>query len=116
MRFSAVRQQGRDLAGYADREVSGVLTSRGAIARGTRVTSAAKLDRVLPDPGGGSGRFGHALPVTPHQAVLSGPVRNRISVVAQMTGAAFEPIVNLGLPISRERNGRSILYRALAID
>ncbi len=54
--------------------------------------------------------------VMQHQAVLSGLVRNRLSVVAQTTGTAFKPMVDLGLPISMTRNGRSIAERALAMD
>ena len=51
-----------------------------------------------------------------HNAVYSDLVRQRLSVVAQTTADAFQPVVNLGLPISMVRNAREVLVRAKQTD
>ena len=56
------------------------------------------------------------LAILQHDAVLSGLIRQRVSVVAQTTGAAFRPIVDLGLPLSMVRNGADILRRSRETD
>ncbi len=56
------------------------------------------------------------LSVLQHNAILSDLIRQRISVVAQTTATAFQPIVDLGLPLSMMRNGNEIAARALRTD
>ncbi|KUM24499.1 hypothetical protein AU467_29920 [Mesorhizobium loti] len=56
------------------------------------------------------------LSVLQHNAVLSDLLRQRISVIAQMTATSFKPIIDLGLPISMIRGGDAIVARALEID
>ena len=56
------------------------------------------------------------LSILQHDAILSDLVRQRLSVVAQTTAAAFQPIVDLGLPLSMVRGGDAIAARALATD
>jgi MFS family permease len=51
-----------------------------------------------------------------HDAIYSELLRQRVSVVAQTTAAAFQPIVDLGLPISMIRSGDMIVARALETD
>lgn len=56
------------------------------------------------------------LSVLQHNAILSDLIRQRISVVAQTTATAFQPIIDLGLPLSMMRNGDEIAARALRTD
>lgn len=56
------------------------------------------------------------LSVLQHNAVLSDLLRQRISVIAQMTATSFKPIIDLGLPISMIRNGNAIVARAMETD
>ena len=51
-----------------------------------------------------------------HNALFSNLIRQRLSVVAQTTADSFQPVVNLGLPISMVRNAREILVRAQQTD
>jgi MFS family permease len=51
-----------------------------------------------------------------HNALYSALIRQRLSVVAQTTADSFQPVVNLGLPISMVRNARSVLERAHRTD
>ena len=51
-----------------------------------------------------------------HNALYSELVRQRLSVVAQTAADSFQPMVNLGLPISMVRNGREVLIRAQQTD
>jgi hypothetical protein len=43
-------------------------------------------------------------------------IRQRLSVVAQTAADSFQPLVNLGLPISMVRNAREVLERAHQTD
>jgi len=51
-----------------------------------------------------------------HNALYSELIRQRLSVVAQTAADSFQPVVNLGLPISMVRNGREVLIRAQQTD
>ena len=51
-----------------------------------------------------------------HNALYSELIRQRLSVVAQTTADAFQPVVNLGLPISMVRNAREVLVRTQQTD
>jgi hypothetical protein len=56
------------------------------------------------------------LAVLRHDAVLSELVRQRLIVSAQATAQAFQPIVELGLPLAMMRNGNAIAARPIEID
>ena len=56
------------------------------------------------------------LSVLQHDTILSDLARQRLSVVAQTTAAAFKPIVDLGMPLSMMRNGNAVVARALKTD
>jgi len=56
------------------------------------------------------------LSVLQHEAILSDLVRQRLAVVAQTTAASFQPVVDLGLPLSMMRGGNAIAARALETD
>ncbi len=56
------------------------------------------------------------LSVLQHDAILSDLARQRLSVVAQTTAAAFKPIVDLGMPLSMMRHGNAVVARALKTD
>ena len=49
-------------------------------------------------------------------ALLSGLTRQRVAVVAETVGSAFQPIVDLGLPLSMMRNGDEIVERLRGTD
>ncbi|MFP3569981.1 MFS transporter [Paraburkholderia sp. SIMBA_030] len=49
-------------------------------------------------------------------AIFSDLLRQRISVIAQTTAASFEPITDLGIPLSMIRNGSEIVARAREMD
>lgn len=51
-----------------------------------------------------------------HNATFSDLLGRRVSVIAQTSAAALQPIVDLGLPISMVRNGDEILARAHELD
>jgi len=51
-----------------------------------------------------------------HNALYSNLIRQRLSVVAQTTADSFQPVVNLGLPISMMRNARQVLERTQQTD
>lgn len=51
-----------------------------------------------------------------HNALYSQLIRQRLAVVAQTTADSFQPVVNLGLPISMVRNARQVLERARETD
>ncbi|TFH46149.1 MAG: hypothetical protein E4H01_10430, partial [Lysobacterales bacterium] len=51
-----------------------------------------------------------------HNALYSELIRQRLSVVAQTTADSFQPVVNLGLPISMVRNAPEVLKRAHQTD
>jgi len=51
-----------------------------------------------------------------HNALYSELIRQRLSVVAQTAADSFQPVVNLGLPISMVRNAREVLERAQQTD
>ena len=51
-----------------------------------------------------------------HNALYSKLIRQRLSVVAQSAADSFQPVVNLGLPISMVRNAREVLGRAQQTD
>jgi len=51
-----------------------------------------------------------------HNALYSELIRQRLSVVAQTAADSFQPVVNLGLPISMVRNARDVLERAQQTD
>lgn len=56
------------------------------------------------------------LSVLQHEAILSDLVRQRLAVVAQTTAASFQPIIDLGLPLSAVRGGDALAARALETD
>ena len=51
-----------------------------------------------------------------HNALYSNLIRQRLAVVAQTVAGSFQPVVNLGLPISMLRNAREVLVRAQKTD
>jgi MFS family permease len=51
-----------------------------------------------------------------HDALFSSLVRQRLAVSAQATAQAFQPIVELGLPLAMMRNGDAIASRPIEID
>jgi MFS family permease len=51
-----------------------------------------------------------------HNALYSELIRQRLSVVAQTAADSFQPVVNLGLPLSMVRNAREVLARAQQTD
>lgn len=51
-----------------------------------------------------------------HNALYSNLIRQRLSVVAQTAAKSFQPVVNLGLPVSMVRNAREVLARAQRTD
>ncbi|GAB5374409.1 MAG: hypothetical protein AcusKO_08710 [Acuticoccus sp.] len=56
------------------------------------------------------------LAVLQHGAVYSDLMRQRIAVISQTTATAYQPILELGLPISMIRNGNEFVARALEMD
>ena len=56
------------------------------------------------------------LSILQHDAIFSDLLRRRVSVIAQTSATAFQPIVDLGLPLALVRGGDAILERALVID
>ena len=51
-----------------------------------------------------------------HDALYSNLIRQRLSVVAQTAAQSFQPVVNLGLPVSMVRNARGVLERVQGTD
>ena len=56
------------------------------------------------------------LSVLQHNATYADLAGRRVSVIAQTVASAFQPIVDLGLPMSMVRNGDQILARAYEFD
>jgi len=56
------------------------------------------------------------LSVLQHDAILTRLLQERLAVIAETTASSFQPVVNLGLPISTIRNAKKILKRDIKID
>ena len=56
------------------------------------------------------------LAILQHNATFADLLSRRVAVIAQTSAAAFQPIIDLGLPLAMVRNGRQVLARARDTD